>query len=284
MIPHSRRNVLRAVGASGLGLAGVAGTASATCQPEPSGQRYEVQVFVTDALYEHCAQQYGDGFRARDRAETWIEGAFDQVNQEVTVLSTDEVIPAPAEIIRGSETVCVQNPCGSTTTCYPSVLQWWRDYACQLESPLAADSNVLLTAALSAAGNRLLSGGRAYRGGNMAVAYTGRAAADAGTTYSETVSAPNTGANGMHTVLHELGHTLQMTNGEAGAAHGNDGYDVHNVGGATTASGGFVPTTAVSPLADPTASTSECGCGVGDRDAFLMRWTGCSISYWGDAR
>lgn len=123
MIPHSRRKILKSLGASGLGLAGVAGTASATCQPELAGRDYEVQVFVTDALYQHCEQQYGDGFRARDRAETWIEGAFDQLNQEVTILSNDEPIPAPAEIIRSSDTVCVQNPCGSSTTCYASVLQ-----------------------------------------------------------------------------------------------------------------------------------------------------------------
>lgn len=284
MESHTRRKVLQAIGAGGLGIAGTAGTATATCQPEPAGQNHEVQVFVTEALYDHCAEQYGNGFRPRDRAETWIQGAFDQVNQNVTLLSSDEIVPAPAEILRGSETVCVQDPCGTSTKCYGSVLRWWRDYACQLESPLAADSNVLLTAALSTAGNRLLSGGLAFRGGNSAVAYTGLAAADADELYSEVVPAPNTGANGMHTVLHELGHNLQMTVGEATSTHANGNYDVHNVGGSVPLGNEIGSETAVSPLANPAVSTSECGCESGTRNGFLMTWTGCSITYWGVAQ
>jgi len=38
---------------------------------------FEIGICQTQALTDYCMNQYGDKYRARDRAQTFIEGAFD---------------------------------------------------------------------------------------------------------------------------------------------------------------------------------------------------------------
>lgn len=63
---------------------------------------FDVRVYETRALYDHCDTELGDGFQAQKRAKTYIEGAFSNVEEHsVNVTTYSEPIHAPRQKVQG---------------------------------------------------------------------------------------------------------------------------------------------------------------------------------------
>ena len=52
-------------------------------------------MYETKSLYDHCASNHGDGWQAKKRAETFINGALDRWGYTVNFVDTTDYIPAP---------------------------------------------------------------------------------------------------------------------------------------------------------------------------------------------
>lgn len=158
---------------------------------------YEVGVWITKELYDYCESQYGDGYRARDRAITWIEGAFDQGSHSVNSVYGSETPNPPTEDITGTRCgscICEWN----NDCCWDNQYDWWVDYyqgSCTgLKS--ANDAATLLTK-----GN-----GGGYGTGSFAVAGNGVGIASLDNTYQEFGYYDQ--HQDMGVVLEEVGHAL----------------------------------------------------------------------------
>lgn len=105
---------------------------------------FEIAVYETNELYTHCDSEYGNGYRAQDRAKTFIEGAFDYAEHSVNVLTPSDRITAPVEKVLDSFDSEV--PCNNITGTYGDLGQWWQDrfdYCSDLTK--ANDVDLLLT-------------------------------------------------------------------------------------------------------------------------------------------
>lgn len=166
---------------------------------------FDIAVFITQEVYDYGSNNYGDGFRARDRVVTFIEGAFNEAsNHSATVTGASEVPKAPREKTKGSLTAsCICNP--NFTCSWSSLLAWWDDWLinanCMDPHTRADDCNLLITKGSDGG----LGGGRNTEPGT-AVSSWGQFLVDLPSTYDRFVwSEPG---HKMWVVLQEMGHTL----------------------------------------------------------------------------
>lgn len=71
---------------------------------------WQIALYETNSLWNHCDTEYGDGFRAQKRAKTYIEGAFEAIrnqypdvpNHTVDVLTPTQTPNAPSRRLERS--------------------------------------------------------------------------------------------------------------------------------------------------------------------------------------
>lgn len=73
------------------------------------GETFEVVVYQTSNLTSYCYSEYGDEWRSQKRAKLFIEGAFDQSQHSVDVLTPSNSINAPQEKV--NEQFTAISPC-----------------------------------------------------------------------------------------------------------------------------------------------------------------------------
>lgn len=192
---------------------------------------FEITLYSTSQLYQDCKDRFSDGFRARDLAKEFIDGAFDRSNNHNVDVSLASVkVQAPTELIHNSFEA--PEPCHSGSDFYwPNLRDWWEywidEASCKDTSSKSKDCNLLLTAADGAG----LGGPReACAGGAFHIADNYTYYQDWGT---------DSAFNKVDTLLEELGHTLigNMPNKD-------DGTTAHDSGRLYEHSGTF----AITPL------------------------------------
>lgn len=105
---------------------------------------FGITVHTTLNLYQYCDDKYGDGFRSRDRAVSYIQGCFDYESyHNANVRGGSELISAPTEEEGSSFTT--MSPCGFERP-YDNLTQWWKDKVqCDDSISIAGDANLLIT-------------------------------------------------------------------------------------------------------------------------------------------
>lgn len=165
---------------------------------------FDITVFITQALYDNGNFNYGDGWRARDRVITFIDGAFGLSDHDANIDGADVAPAPPVETVHQSFTgSCICNP---TFDCqWDDLLAWWDDWLmnadCKDPHPQSSDLNLLV----SNADGGGLGGGRNDPPGTC-VAGTGKAVIDLPSSYDPFVWTD--AGKGMWVTLQEMGHTL----------------------------------------------------------------------------
>lgn len=123
---------------------------------------FNISVYETKSLYDHCLSEYNDGWRAKKRAETFIEGALNRWGYSVNFEDTTDHIANPGtekrdETFSDDCTLC--DPQG--IDCTYRVLGWFKEWV-ECGRPVGDQSSILLSNTSSP------SGGRAYRNGKHA--------------------------------------------------------------------------------------------------------------------
>lgn len=185
---------------------------------------FDVAVFTTGDLYNHCNDEFGDGFAGRDIAIDFIEGAFNRSsNHSVNTIAASDIVHTPTEKIR--EPFEAPAPCyeGLGDVSWTDLRDYWKfwieDADCKDPHASGKDCNLLL----SDTPNGGLGGGKyACSGGAFVVA----------SNYS---SYENYGFdpafNKVDTILEEVGHCLvsNMKDEDYGDNNG-DGKIPHDSG------------------------------------------------------
>lgn len=267
-----RRTVLKALG-TGATVACTSSIGSAA-----TGETYTVKIWQSSDLYWHCVDQFGDSSRAINNAKMHIEGAFDRTNNSVNIIINDSYesrVPAPEE--NAYTSFKTSPPCDPHVDeiSYANNLEWWKNYHSCKGLAGNSDSLVLLTNTTS------VRGGRANRGGEgHTVVQTGGLLAQADS-YENDAKRADDVANGVEGLLHEVGHTFQMTDLEAKNQHNNENYGVHMTGVSDNHSYG----TSITPLGHGAQdSVNECGDPVGQLEGFEQTWADCTQEYWAESR
>lgn len=214
---------------------------------------YEVSVYVTWDLYNHCDSEYGDGYRAQSRAKTYLEGAFSYSSDSINVQTPTERINTPTEKVLDS--FDAQPPCTNISEgTYNNLGQWWEDRFsyCDDISP-SYDVDLLLTSYDSEGGICIND--------QYACAEGGQHVADLPSShYLYGCTRPY---NSMQTALHEVAHGLLN--------HSNE----HEMGYTYDHSG----TKAKTPMAT-TGQDNVCSNYVDQDDGcWEMRYSDCCESY-----
>lgn len=216
---------------------------------------FEVAVYQTAKLSNHCYNEYGDTFRAQKRAKEFIEGAFAYSEHYVNVLTPSDEIYAPQEIVLDSFED--NYPCTNILGTFSNLGQWWdaRIESCS-DLSHAGDVDLLLTNYDSEAGICVDN--------QSACAEGGQHVADLPSSHD--LYGCTRPYDSMQTALHELAHGL-MTGGADGFVEHNTGYTYDHSG-----------TKARTPMANP-GGNNECGNYVDNHDGCdEMRWSECCES------
>lgn len=220
---------------------------------------YEISIYQTNELYNYCKDTYGDGYRARDRAYTYFEGADDYLSDNITVYKPDTGIGAPTEEL--NESFDAAYPCDrSYTVSYDKLVYWWEDYVdCELGT--TRDCDLLLTNANSP------NHGRA-RKSQYACAEGGPHIADLPSSYDERGYTDPYDA--METAMHEFAHCVMDGTDDDGTT-----YNEHAVGDSHYHDGDYFETMMTN---DTIGSKNECDDFVDSPDGYEMRWDYCCES------
>lgn len=177
---------------------------------------YDIGVWSSYALQDHCDQEYGSSLRAANNCATFIEEAGRRAGHTINAYVKSKRVQTPTETY--NESFETFSPCEDKMKYYSGLLPWFRDYM-ECTSFPESDSNVLLTNQANT------SGGVAYRTGKYGVVGTGQVTAESNGTYMS-VANFGTPEDGIQTVLHEIGHNL--SNGFSDTD--GDGADDHDCG------------------------------------------------------
>lgn len=223
---------------------------------------YEVGVFVTDEAHQYGENNFGDGYRAKSRAETFYQGAFDESEHSVSFVPGFHTPNPPSEDIFASVTTsCICNPEFNCT--YNNLFDWWRTYCkhgdCH-DFTRAADTNVLI----SMAGSGGLGGGR------FAVTSQGDELCDLPSDYQ--TYGYGSDFEAMWVAMQEAGHSLINSTDSDG-----DGDTAHDLG-YVYENGTFEQPT-ITPMG-VNGSTNDCGASVDKSNTSQshMFWSECAES------
>lgn len=223
---------------------------------------YEMCIYQSQELTDYCETEYGDPHRAIDRAETFLKGAFQNIDfNTVSFVDSSTDLHCPQQAIRQSfETMC---PCDTGYTCsYDHLTAWFKETLECNGYQEGADSTLLLT------NGDKPNGGLAYKTGNKAAASTGAHVAGLPSSYEK--YGQNTSFEGMETAFHEIGHNIL----QAGFDDDGDGVDQHDTGIITLWYDNYYK----SPL-DIEGETNDCGeDNLYTVDGWYMRYSDCAIS------
>jgi hypothetical protein len=181
---------------------------------------YEMMVVQSTSLTNHCENQYSDGDRARQRAETFIKGAIEEsTSHTVNFLTPSGDMYAPQQEIQGS--FDAKYPCDRTFTInYDNLLQYFDDGLDCVEEKRAADANIIIPDTNDS------DGGLAYGCGDysgLGGARTGQGIAQASWSYE--THGYDFEHTAVHTLLEELGHILLNCNTTDGDGDGIYDHD-----------------------------------------------------------
>lgn len=207
---------------------------------------FDVTVYETQNLASQV-----DG-QAKERAKTYIEGAFSYTSHSVNVTVSSTIPNAPQE--RVPQSFSASDPCyPQSTLSYEDLGLWWKDYVqCVLVDDVM-DCDLLLTG---------------YDGGNGVCWNDRYAVAEGGPNIAELPSSfelydCSRPFDDMQTALHELGHALL-----------SGSFDEHNVGD-TYEHGSDVARTPMTW----NGSSNACGASVTDHTGCdEMRFSSCTES------
>lgn len=179
---------------------------------------YEIAVYITSELYQYGQNNYGDGYRARERAKTYIQGAMDRHGHTADFVSTDGYHPnvITQKYDTSFTTTC---PCDPRYNCsYNNLLDWFKAWIECDGKPSGADSNIILSKTNSS------SGGVAYGSGGSKYAHatTGKFVCDLPSSYENYGWSDS--HDGMNTILHEIGHNLMQGSGVDGSDPDDAGH------------------------------------------------------------
>lgn len=215
---------------------------------------FEISVYQTADLYRHCNDEHGNGFQARDRVETYMEGADDYLSHNIIVHTPSKIIDAPTEEV--GESFTGEHPCTGTSGTWDRLVSWWEDYVdCDLGT--TRDCDLLLTNATAT--NRGVA-----RADQYACAEGGRHIAELPSSYD--VRGETDPYNAMETVMHEFAHCV-LTGWHDGSA-----YEEHAVGNTYPFNGKYYETMMTN---EAIGSKNECGDYVDPKDGYEMRWADC---------
>lgn len=223
---------------------------------------YEVAVYLTQKLQDHCEVNYGDPFQAKDRAETYIEGAYDRHGHTVRFLDTTDYSPDPYTE-KFNESFTTACPCDPLYDCsYDKMCHWFDDWL-YCNGPEADDVTIILSSTDQTSGG-------VYNGSGVAHAQTGKFVAALRSSYQEYGWYDRD--NGMNTVLHEIGHYhMVSTRDEDG-----DGTEEHDVAEQVLHKDGYTIT-----AMDIDGSTNDCGDSWDyDPNGWEHTWSDCCESNW----
>lgn len=224
---------------------------------------FEVAVYLTYELQNYGSNNYGNKFQAKDRAETFIEGAFNRHGYSVSFVDTTDYSPAPpTEKYKDSFTTAC--PCDYRYDCSYDYLVGWFDDWLNCNEVQAEDSTILLSKVDN------VNGGAAGGGGTVAHAQTGKHVCDLPSSYEE--YGWNDEDNGMNTVLHEIGHNLMGNTGD----EGNDGVGHHDVAKLSSRVDWYTIT-----AMDINGSENDCQDTYNnDFQGWEHTWSDCCVSNW----
>lgn len=158
---------------------------------------YEIAVYSTAKLQRYGEDNYNNQFQAKDRAETFIEGAYNRHGYSVNFVNTTSYEPNPPTEKKG-ESFTTQCPCDHKFDCsYSSVVRWFDSWL-DCNGPQAADSTILLTKTSQTNGGVAL--------GSIVHVQTGEHICDLPSSYED--YGWNDEDNAMNSVLHEIGHCM----------------------------------------------------------------------------
>lgn len=219
---------------------------------------YDVKLWSTAELYNN------KGVTPLDRAETYIQGAFDNTGNFVNLSQSSDRVPAPTENPQASFEA--NYPCDKTFDIQYDRLPDWFDDWLSCNSSEVSDCNLLITYYVD-------DNNGYYIENSDGVSY----AAAAGGQYVEDVPSSYTTEgcrydfNAMETVLHETSHCLSAL----------DADTCHRTGDILNQDGNSYAT----PMASSgTYAENYCGDDVDrsgpDDDCFKMYWNRCNVDNW----
>lgn len=244
-----------------------------------------IGVFITDDLYYYGKNEYSDGWRARDRAATCIEGEVNRSQHTPDVyLSEDRPDPNRESTNESWSRAC---PCFTKYTCdFNNVLDYFTQWVYNCDIYVKSDANVLITNTSN------LNGGLAHGGtdANKGFAQTGQSVCDLPASYERW--GDNDAHNAMHTVFEEVGHNLMKGSDDADEDEDGAGIYQHDAGAILEHEG--------DGSTDPAGTT---GMGINNNETeftqnevnndcnntyntdgniyWEMKWSDCCESYWG---
>lgn len=157
---------------------------------------YEIAVYLTKELQSYGENNYSNAFQAKDRAETFIKGAYDQYGYSVNFLDTTDYSPDPPK--EGfNESFTTACPCDPFYDCsYNKMCHWFDDWL-YCNGFKADDVTIILSKTNHTNGGVNIGGGVCH-------AQTGKFVCDLPSSYEE--YGWDDEDNAMNTVLHEIGH------------------------------------------------------------------------------
>lgn len=234
--------------------------------------QYEMAVYITKDLHDYASNYYSDGYLPQKIAEDYINGAFSRISGHSVSVLTPSERPTPGSEKWG-ESFSAPCPCDPFYYCnYSGPLDYFREWLTCKNVPVAQDSNIMI----SSTGN---TGGGATNanGGRYCFAQTGQIICDLGRGYTN--YGYSGGHDGMHTILHELGHSLFDGDNMSFPAEDDDGdgNDWHDFGAVHYHPYGDT----ITPMY---IQGSKNNCNYSYDTSYIsgeeMVWSDCSIQHW----
>lgn len=215
---------------------------------------YEVNVWITQELYNN------EGTTPKEKAKTYIQGAFNQVPHTVSLGTTSDYPAPPTEDPLQSFEANV--PCTNKTKTYDSLWPWFKDWLSCYGNE-AKDCNLLITNADYGKGGVTGNNKYAAAPGGSEIAYW------LSSTYDSTGC--SAGHEAMSISLHEMGHSFMKMSGSNEHSVGNVYYDSDGTGYCT-------------PMALRKDGTWEQYCGAtvdsSSDSCFQLYWSDCCSDNW----
>jgi hypothetical protein len=210
---------------------------------------FDIKVYQTEELTNWC-DSTGYEWRAAERAETYIEGAFDRNRHDCNVVNAYETVDPPKGNAFANWSGNV--PCSQYAVTYDDMGDWWRDRldTCS-DLSRYGDVDVLLF-------DNREQGGITIDDHDVVV-NGGREVADADSTYQD-YGCGTSPLRTMQDVLHEVAHALMQR------------VDEHELAEAYSHSEGI----SVTPMVDYTV-TWQCDTKPSDNSCDEMAWSSCVV-------
>jgi hypothetical protein len=179
---------------------------------------FDIEIFETRELQISMNDEYDNTWRAAERAENWIKGAFDgNSSYEATVGIAKDSEPDPKIEGPAGESFEQSCICHWEYTCsYNNLFDWWGSWLsseCKDPHDDAEDCRLLLTD----------YSGSGLGGGDKAVACVGKEVAKLDSTHNR--FGEQSRHSSMDTVLEEIGHALIHWDGDNNCSHSDDDGD-----------------------------------------------------------